>query len=138
MVSVYHNNITDKLLEGCKQELLKQGVKAKNILIAESPGAYEMPLTAQWLKVHKKCDAIICLGCVIKGDTDHDVYINHAVADGLMQLNIQYKVPFVFGLLTTNTLQQAKDRAGGKAGNKGTECAQAALQMLSTLQKLKK
>jgi 6,7-dimethyl-8-ribityllumazine synthase len=138
VVSSYHDNITSALLKGCRETLIKFGVNDERITVVYSPGAYELPLAAELLYINKKCDAVICLGCVIKGDTAHDVYINHAVADALMQLGIKNKSPFVFGLLTTNNLQQAKDRAGGKHGNKGIECAIAALQMLDLKTSLKK
>ena len=84
----------------------------------------------------KKADAVLALGCVIKGDTDHDIYINGAVSHALMNLGLETKAPFAFGVITPNNLQQAKDRAGGKHGNKGVECAVAALKMLELKAKL--
>ena len=116
----------------------KYGVNEKNIFVSVIPGAFELPLAAKWLYEKKKADAVICLGCVIKGETDHDKYINQAVAQGVMNLCLKTGAPFIFGLLTPNTLQQAKDRAGGKHGNKGVECAVAALQMLQLKDSLKK
>lgn len=130
VVSDYNDNITFALRNGAVATLKQYGVKEKHIFIQYVPGAFELPLAAKWMYRAKKADAVICLGCVIKGDTDHDVYINHSVSKAIMQLNLETQSPFVFGLLTPNTLQQAKDRAGGKHGNKGVECAMAALKML--------
>lgn len=138
VVSEYHDEITFVLRDAAVETLKQYGIKEKHIFVENAPGAYEMPLAAKWLYKSKKADAVISLGCVIKGDTDHDVYINHAVAEAIMNLNLETGVPFVFGLLTPNTLQQAKDRAGGKHGNKGVECAVAALKMLVLKDKLKK
>ncbi len=137
-VSEYHEKITFALRDGCIDALKKYGVNEKNIFVSVIPGAFELPLAAKWLYEKKKADAVICLGCVIKGETDHDKYINQAVAQGVMNLCLKTGAPFIFGLLTPNTLQQAKDRAGGKHGNKGVECAVAALQMLQLKDSLKK
>jgi 6,7-dimethyl-8-ribityllumazine synthase len=130
-VSEYNDKITFALRDGCIATLKKYGVKEKNIFVQLTPGAFELPLVAKWLYDEKKADAVICLGCVIKGETDHDIYINNAVSQALMNLGLETKAPFIFGLLTPNTLEQAKDRAGGKHGNKGVECAGAALKMLA-------
>ncbi|MBP7390149.1 MAG: 6,7-dimethyl-8-ribityllumazine synthase [Chitinophagales bacterium] len=135
VVSEYHADITGQLSEGCRATLLQAGVRADNIRLFTAPGAYELPITALYAD-NATCSAVVCLGCVIKGDTDHDVYINHAVADGLMKLSLERNKPFVFGLLTTNNLQQALDRAGGRHGNKGVECALAALKMIAIKQSL--
>jgi 6,7-dimethyl-8-ribityllumazine synthase len=94
------------------------------------PGTFELPYAAKQLAT-KGQDAVICIGCVIKGETDHDVYINSSVAHALQQLNLQYNMPFIFGVLTPNTEVQALDRAGGKHGNKGTEAAITALKMMN-------
>ena len=138
VVSEYNEEITFALRKGCVETLKKYGVKEKNIFVELVPGAYELPLAAKWMFDKKKADAVIALGCVIKGDTDHDIYINNAVSLALMNLSIQTKAPFVFGVITPNNLQQAKDRAGGKHGNKGVECAVAALKMLALKDNLKK
>lgn len=137
VVSEYHEDITTRLLEGASSILVKYGVKEEEIYVSYVPGAYEMPLASQIIYNQHRLDAVIALGCVIKGDTDHDVYINHAVATGLMQLNLATGKPFVFGLLTPNTHQQAVDRSGGQHGNKGEECAISALKMVGTFQKNK-
>ena len=130
VVSEYHEEITSALLQGAIDTLLSHEVKQENIHVKYVPGAYELPLGCLLLNKKHGLDAVIALGCVVKGETDHDKYINHAVAQGLMDLNLKYAKPFVFGLLTPNTMQQALDRAGGKYGNKGAECAIAALKML--------
>ncbi|MES2622538.1 MAG: 6,7-dimethyl-8-ribityllumazine synthase [Bacteroidota bacterium] len=137
-VSEYNENITFALRNGCIETLKKFGVKEKNIFVELVPGAYELPLAAKWMYEKKKADAVIVLGCVIKGDTDHDIYINNAVSQALMNLSLQTKSPFMFGVITPNSLQQAKDRAGGIHGNKGIECAIAALKMLSLKDRLKR
>lgn len=131
VVSEYNSNITFALRDACIETLTKHGVKEKNIKIMFVPGTFELPCGAQTLNTQIKADAIICLGCVIKGETLHDEYINHAVAIGLMQLSLDLKKPVIFGVLTPNTLQQAKDRAGGKHGNKGVEAAVTAIKMVA-------
>jgi 6,7-dimethyl-8-ribityllumazine synthase len=136
VVSEYNEKITFALRDGAIETLKKYGVKEKNIFVELVPGAYELPLAAKWMFEKKKADAVLALGCVIKGDTDHDIYINSAVSQALMNLGLETKAPFAFGVITPNNLQQAKDRAGGKHGNKGVECAVAALKMLELKAKL--
>ena len=136
-VSEYNEEITFALRDGAIETLKQYGVKEKNIIVEYVPGAYELPLAAQWLYEYTKADAVISLGCVVKGDTDHDIYINTAVSQSIMRLGLETDLPFVFGVITPNTQQQAKERAGGKHGNKGIECAVAALKMLELKSKLK-
>ena len=136
IVSEYYSEITDKLLEGCLETFSKQGVLQKNIKVEYAPGTYELPSACQLLHKSGKFDAIIAFGCVIKGETDHDKYINQSVANTLQALSIKYKKPFLFGVLTPNTHQQALDRSGGKHGNKGVEVATAALKMVSLKERL--
>jgi len=131
IVSEYNSDITFALRDACVNTLLAHNVSEESITIDYAPGAFELPVAAQSLYFGTQCDAVIVLGCVIKGDTDHDIYINQAVSQGIMNLSIELDMPFIFGLLTTNDHQQAVDRAGGKHGNKGTECAIAALKMLA-------
>jgi 6,7-dimethyl-8-ribityllumazine synthase len=131
IVSEYNSDITFALRDACVNALLAHNVNEEAITIDYAPGAFELPVAAQTLYFGTQCDAVIVLGCVIKGDTDHDIYINQAVSQGIMNLGIELDMPFIFGLLTTNDHQQAVDRAGGKHGNKGTECAIAALKMLA-------
>jgi len=126
----YFKEINQFLLSGCLKTLAEYGIKEKNIKQYHVPGAFELTAGALLAARQKKFDAIICLGCVIKGETEHDSYINHAVAQGLTNITIQFEVPVAFGLLTTANERQAKERAGGKHGNKGKEAALAALQMM--------
>jgi len=136
IVSEYNSHITYSLRDACIATLEAHGIK--NIYVDYAPGAYELPLAAKLLHDNLPVHAVIAFGCVIKGDTEHDVYINNAVANALMNLSIKESIPFVFGLLTTNNEQQALDRAGGLHGNKGTECALAALKMLALNERLEK
>ena len=130
-VSEYHQDITFSLKDACIETLKKHGAKEENIYLNYVPGAYEMPLGAKLIADQHKLDAVIALGCVIKGETDHDKYINQTVASALMNLSLVKGIPFIFGLLTPNTEQQAKDRAGGNHGNKGVEAAIAAIKMVA-------
>lgn len=132
----WNHNITGKLLEGCKETLLQYEVVADQIHEIIVPGAYELPQGARiLLSRHRKLDVIICLGCVIKGETSHNEYINQSVANGLMQLGLTSGTPCIFGLLTPNNMQQAEDRAGGQHGNKGVEAAVTALHMADLTKK---
>lgn len=135
VVSDYHNDITYKLYEGAVATLLKHGAKEENIHTVQVPGAFELTAGARMLVNKHKADAVICLGCVIKGETPHNDYINMAVAQGLTNLSIATGRAFLYGVLTPNTHQQALDRAGGKHGNKGIEAAQTAIRMAALKQK---
>ncbi len=132
----WNSEITHALFEGCYETLLQQGARPENIHLARVPGAFELPLATTWLFRKYTPDALISLGCVIKGETSHNEYINRAVSEALMQLSLKYETPCIFGLLTPNTFQQAKDRAGGRYGNKGVEAATTALQMLALKSKI--
>lgn len=130
IVAEWNEHITHVLYEGCVETLLKHGAKEENIHVAQVPGAFELPVAARLLASRfPAVNAIICLGCVIKGDTKHDEYINLSVANALQNLSITSAKPFIFGLLTPNDEQQALDRAGGKHGNKGVEAAVTAIRM---------
>lgn len=137
VVSEWNEEITATLLEGAKETLIKHDVKEKNIHIITVPGSYELPLGAKMLLTKHTLDTVICLGCVIKGETDHDKYINGAVASGIMNLGLMSAKPIIFGVLTPNDHQQALDRAGGKYGNKGIEAATTALRMVQLSDKIK-
>jgi 6,7-dimethyl-8-ribityllumazine synthase len=126
-VSEFNEDITGAMLEGALATLREWQVPEKAITIMRVPGAFELPLACRRL-IKKKADAVIALGCVIKGETKHDEYISHAVAHGLTQLMIETGVPIGFGVITPNTLTQAKARSKGKE-NKGIEAAVAALRM---------
>lgn len=125
----WNAEITGLLLQGAKETLLQAGVLPENIEELLVPGSFELPWGARQLMKSDKKDAIICLGCIIQGETRHDEYIATAVAHGIMQLSIASGIPVLFGVLTTNTLDQAVERAGGAHGNKGSEAAASALQL---------
>lgn len=129
--SEWNHEITGTLKEGAVQTLLAHGAVPENILIKEVPGSFELTLGAQYMAEYTNVDAIICLGCVIQGETRHFDFICDAVAQGITNLNIKYNKPFIFGVLTPNNQQQAADRAGGKYGNKGDEAAVTAIKMLN-------
>lgn len=129
VVSEWNNEVTDALLEGAVNTLKKHGTPAENIIIKHVPGSFELTFAAKAVYETYFPDAVICLGCVIQGETKHFDYICESVTQGITQLNLNYGVPFVFGVLTTNNLEQAKDRAGGKHGNKGDEAAYTAIKM---------
>jgi 6,7-dimethyl-8-ribityllumazine synthase len=131
VVSEYYSEITESLLKACLETFAAQNVQQKNVIIRYAPGTYELPIACQRLNRWEKLDAVIAFGCVVKGDTDHDQYINHSVAQALQDLSLKYGKPFLFGVLTPNTYQQAVDRAGGIHGNKGVEVAVAALKMVA-------
>lgn len=130
VVSEWNEDITFALRDECIATLKANGAEEDKILIHYVPGAFELPLGARITLAQQKIDAVICLGCVIKGETDHDIYINNAVASGIMTLSLTSKKPIIFGLLTPNTKEQAVDRAGGKYGNKGVEAAHTAIKMV--------
>ena len=136
VVSSYHRQITGPLLEGAVESLLAEGVEDKNVTVAWVPGAWELPMAARRLiACHTHYDAVICLGCVIKGETSHNEYINQSVATALANMSIATGKPFIFGVLTPNDQAQALDRAGGKHGNKGVEAGVTAIRMAALKQK---
>ena len=130
VVSEWNIDITNALLQGAVNTLKKHKAKEINIFIRHVPGSFELVLGAQSLAEALNPDAIICLGCVIQGETRHFDFICQGVTQGIMALNLKYNKPFIFGVLTTDTLEQASDRAGGKHGNKGDEAAVAAIKMV--------
>lgn len=125
----WNADITSLLLLGAKETLTNAGVLPENIEELSVPGSFELPWGARQLMKSDKKDAIICLGCLIKGETKHDEYIASAVASGIMQLGLASGIPVIFGVITSNTLEQAVARAGGEHGNKGVEAAASALQL---------
>ncbi len=129
VVSEWNEEVTAALLEGTLITLKKHGVKPDNILTRTVPGSFEIPFGARVVAEQFMPDAVICLGCVIQGETRHFDYICQGVTRGVTELNLDYDIPFIFGILTTDNLQQALDRAGGKHGNKGDEAAITALKM---------
>ena len=135
VVSDWNSEITFALLEGAENTLKKHGVAPENILVTHVPGSFELTLGAQYMAEEEDVDAVICLGCVIQGETPHFTFICQGVSMGITQLNIDYNMPFIFGVLTTNDMQQAIDRVGGKHGNKGDEAAVTAIRMAALRQK---
>ena len=131
IVSEWNTSITDALLNGATRTLMQYGVAAQNIIVSHVPGSFELSLAALWAAEKKNIDAVITLGCVIKGETPHFDFISQAVANGITQAGLSTRKPIVFGVLTTNTLEQAQERSGGKHGNKGDEAAITAIKMLA-------
>jgi 6,7-dimethyl-8-ribityllumazine synthase len=136
IVSRYNEHITARLLTGAVETLLAAGVPDDAIDVAWVPGAWELPLVAERLADAGNYAAVLCLGAVIKGETTHDEHINRQVSLSLGQIALASGVPVLFGVLTCNTVEQAIHRAGGNVGNKGAECAEAALEMVRLLGKL--
>ena len=136
VVSRYNDSITQKLLDGAVETLLENQIDDDNIQVAWVPGAWELSVVAERFASHQNIDAVIALGAVIRGETTHDQYINQQVSLSLGAVAIEYKKPVLFGLLTCNNLEQAINRSGGNQGNKGKECAEAALEMITLLKKV--
>ena len=136
VVSRYNESITGKLLEGAVETLVAAGVSEEAIDVAWVPGAWEIPLIANQMAQAGRYAAVLCLGAVIRGETSHDQHINRQVSVSLGQVALATNTPISFGVLTCDSLQQAIHRAGGAMGNKGVECAQAALEMASLMSKL--
>jgi 6,7-dimethyl-8-ribityllumazine synthase len=130
VVSRWNDSITNALLEGALSTLLAANVNREDIIINEVPGTFELPFGAQRILKAIKLDAVICLGCVIQGETRHFDFICDATANGIMRVSLDNELPIIFGVLTTDTMQQAVDRSGGLHGNKGIEAAATALQLL--------
>lgn len=131
VVSRFNGFVTDKLLSGAVDGLVRHGVAENDISTYRCPGAFEIPAVAKKLVEAKKYDAVICLGAVIRGETPHFDYIAAESAKGVGQLSISSNIPVVYAILTTDTAEQAVDRAGGKAGNKGFDAASAAIEMVN-------
>jgi 6,7-dimethyl-8-ribityllumazine synthase len=129
VVSRFNEFITSKLIDGALDALVRHGADEASIEIAWVPGAFEIPAIAQKMAASKKYHAVICIGCVIKGDTPHFDYVAAEVSKGVAQVGMQASVPVIFGVLTTDTIEQAIERAGTKAGNKGADAAMGAIEM---------
>ena len=132
----FNEIIVNKLLGGAVDGLVRHGVEEENITAAWVPGAFEVPLTAKKMAESGKYDAILCLGAVIRGETDHYAYVSTEVTKGIAQVSLSTGVPILYGVLTTDTVEQALNRAGLKAGNKGFECALDALELVSLYKKI--
>jgi 6,7-dimethyl-8-ribityllumazine synthase len=136
IVARFNSFICEKLLEGALDSLVRSGVAEENVEVARVPGAFEIPLVAQKMAASGKYDAVITLGVVIRGATPHFDYVAGEVAKGTAQVMLETGVPILFGVLTTETIEQAIERAGTKAGNKGSDVAVAALEMISLMENI--
>lgn len=130
VVSDWNSEVTHALLKGAYDTLVLHGAKENNIFVAHVPGSFELIYGSSKMADLKDVDAVIALGCVVRGGTPHFDYVCQGTTYGLAKLNTEYDIPFIFGLLTTDDMQQALDRAGGIHGNKGTECAVTAIKMV--------
>ena len=130
VVSEWNEEVTEALYQGAYETLISHGAKKENILRKSVPGSFELSLAAQWMAKEEIIDAVICIGCVVQGETKHFDFICDAVAHGNTNVSLKYDKPVIFGVLTPNTQKQALDRAGGKQGNKGDEAAITAIKML--------
>ena len=129
VVADWNPEITHSMYDAAKETLMKHGAKEDHLSIIQVPGTFELPSAARIIAKRNSPDAIICIGCVIKGETAHNEYISNAVAQGLVHLSLVSGIPCIFGVLTPNNMEQALDRAGGKHGNKGVEAAITAIRM---------
>lgn len=130
VVSEWNEEVTESLFSGAVETLKNHGVPKENIIRKNVPGSFELSMGAQWMAEKKEIDAVICIGCVIQGETKHFDFICDAVANGITNVSLKYNKPVIFGVLTPNNQKQALDRAGGKHGNKGDEAAITAIKML--------
>jgi 6,7-dimethyl-8-ribityllumazine synthase len=133
----FNSFIGERLLEGAVDTLVRHGAEATNIEVVRVPGAFEMPLALKIMAASKKYDALIALGAVIRGETPHFEYVAGECAKGVSQVSMQYDLPVAFGVLTVDTIEQAIERAGTKAGNKGVDAALTAIEMVNLLKKLR-
>lgn len=138
VLSRFNELITGKLLEGAKDALIRHGIKHQDIVVYWVPGAWEIPLIVKELALQGKCDGIIALGAVIRGDTPHFDYVAAEVSKGVAHVALDHRVPVAFGVLTCDTLEQALLRAGSKAGNKGAEAALSIIEMINLLREVRK
>ena len=135
-VSRYHGEITNRLLEGAKSFFLSHGGSEENLIIMRTPGAFELTVACRALAEIDTIEAVIALGCVISGETTHDQYINQSIIQGLTTITTTTGLPVAFGVLTCQSMKQARVRAGGAKGNKGEEAMAAVIEMANTLQTL--
>jgi 6,7-dimethyl-8-ribityllumazine synthase len=138
VVSQFNSLITERLQAGAIDTLSRHGVREEDIIVIQVPGAFDIPLFAKRMAASGRYDALVCLGAVIKGETPHFDYISAAMTQGIKEVMLTHGLPVTFGVLTTESMEQALDRAGGKAGNKGSEAALAAIEMVNTLRALEK
>jgi 6,7-dimethyl-8-ribityllumazine synthase len=138
VVARFNSFITDRLLAGAEDALKRSGAKPEDVEILKVPGSWELPVTAKALAALKRHDAIIALGAVIRGETPHFDHVSNQAASGLASVQLESGIPVAFGVLTTNTVEQAIDRAGGKSGNKGYDAAITAIEMANLIRRLGK
>jgi 6,7-dimethyl-8-ribityllumazine synthase len=136
IASRFNDFITERLVAGAVDALIRNGAADKDIVLVKVPGCFEIPLTAKKLAAAGAYDAVICLGAVIRGATPHFEYISAEVSKGIAQVGLESSVPVIFGVITTDTIEQAIERAGTKAGNKGWDAAMAAVEMANLMKKL--
>lgn len=136
VVARFNDLVTKRLLDGALDAFRRHGTKPEHLTVVWVPGSFELPLVADRLAKSRKYSAICCLGAVIQGETSHHEYINHQMAAGIMRAGLESGVPVLFGVLTCSSMEQALDRAGGKAGNKGSEAALAAIEMVNVLNQI--
>ncbi len=136
VVSRFNNFITEKLLDGALEGLKTHGGEEKNVTVIRVPGAFEIPLLAERMAASGKYDALVCLGAVIRGDTPHFEYVSDAVTRGIGEAISKHRIPIGFGVLTTNTVEQAMERSGSKDANKGYEAALTAVEMINVIRRL--
>ena len=137
IIARFNDFIGSKLLDGAIDELKRHGVKEENIDVVKVPGAFEIPLIASEMAQSGRYDAVICLGAVIRGNTSHYDYVCSEVSKGIAQISLKTGLPVMFGVLTTENIEQAIERAGSKAGNKGSECAHGAIEMVNLMRSMK-
>ncbi len=136
VASRFNEFIVSKLVSGAEDALLRHDVKDDDITLAWVPGAFEIPLAAKKMAMSKKYDAVICLGAVIRGATSHYDYVCNEVSKGVAQVSLESGIPVLFGVVTTENIEQAIERAGTKAGNKGYDCALSALEMINLMKQM--
>ena len=138
IVARFNEFITSKLLSGALDTLTRHEINEENIQVAWGPGAFEIPLIASKMAESGKYDAVICLGAVIRGSTSHYDYVCNEVSKGIASVSLKSGIPVMFGVLTTENIEQAIERAGSKAGNKGSECAEGAIEMVNLIREIQK
>ena len=138
VVAEFNDFITLKLLDGAKSTLLENGVLESDITVAKVPGSFEVPVVADGMASSGNYDAVICLGAVIKGETDHYEYVSQGAAEGISRVALDNQIPVMFGVLTTHDVEQALDRCGGRKGNEGESCAISAIKTVNVLNRINK
>lgn len=136
VASRFNDFIVGRLIDGALDGLKRHDIKDENITLVKVPGAFEIPVAAKKMAMSRKYDAVICLGSVIRGSTSHYDYVCNEVSKGIAQVSLESGIPVMFGVLTTENIEQAIERSGSKAGNKGTECALGAIEMINVLKNL--